>query len=978
MFASTPAYQTTIAGASMTVEHQVTWTLPALSGLSRVNLCTDPSFEGTTTLWTSGGNPSPGGTLIGAPAPLVGSQVLRVDWDTGIVSAPGFFYALTTVPGYTYTVSSYVWVPTSFVAVTIGSQNGVSSPSTLHDQWQRLNYTFTATDITETIGINPASAPTAGMTVYFDAILIEQGTTLGSYFDGTFPNAFWTADPNRSTSQMNTNPYQDISLTVESLSVDRQLTTDMPDGTRLITGYPAATAQLTLSGLIGPTLDPAKTVAWLLNPADPTSPLYRSDALGSPLVIEAGVYTPGNATAEMYPVFTGVVDDYTVDVQAGTATLSCLDYRSKFGKAPSLPLGAFSDNATAATYNASDLGPLLTSGWVLNQFAESVGLYASPPPRTACVFRQTNHGGAWPETSWAAASEITAPALVSGAVNVPANNGWVPGMFSRQVAATMNSTFFNAPPVGLPYGTIPGDMGASGQTWFVECWVQNTNNIALVGPTGTAFLFRLTGNGSPTATSIAVGLEATALGSALRPFISVTINGVTTTMNPGLTIPLDGNWYYFANAFRYTSTTQVDNVTWVNGSSWHAATNLSGTVNAHESIIAAGLVAYTPVESVQVTNEPFTDFTDPSPNYTYATSTLVDLDPSLNQLTVVPDLTGQDAWSVIQQVAEAEGGVAGFDEAGVFRFINRDTIDTQASARTVTPTYSLKTLQQEMGLSFVRNHIQLPVSTYAVLPAATVWTSTTGYQINPRVDRTIIVNTTDPVINVSRIFGVKPPSGAVPGQSYYRAATHPTGGGSEVSNLNITATQLGPTTIAIRIINPNGYTCFLVTPIAGPYPPTEDGQPLLEVGAQAITANTGTAGAGGTVADSQWPPASEGGAATNPRGELLLTMATDPFVQNQASAQTFTDSLLGDLYQPRPLWRNVGIVPDPSLQLADLITITDPDTTLVNGTALIIGSHLQVDKQSWGQSLDLRATGAPGGWILGVAGSSELGVTTYM
>jgi len=101
-------------------------------------------------------------------------------------------------------------------------------------------------------------------------------------------------------------------------------------------------------------------------------------------------------------------------------------------------------------------------------------------------------------------------------------------------------------------------------------------------------------------------------------------------------------------------------------------------------------------------------------------------------------------------------------------------------------------------------------------------------------------------------------------------------------------------------------------------------------------------------------------------------------MQDLTAAQALAGGLLIDLYKPRPLWRNVQVVPDLSLQLADLVTVIDPVTTKVDGTALIVGAHMTASGGDWSQTLDLRATGTPGSWILGVAGKSELGVTTYL
>lgn len=980
MQASTPAYKTTIAGAAMTVEHTVTLTLPPSSGLSRLNLCPDPSFEGATTPWFAEGAPTPTISLSSAHA-FSGTKSLLVTWQTGSTFFPSADFAFATTPGLPYTFSAYVWVPSGSPGVSlIVGGIGFSAGSTLNDQWQRLTITFTATSTEHNCGVTPSTTPTAGQSCYVDALLMEQTSTLGSYFDGNTANAFWTVDPNRSTSQLNVNPYQDVSLTVDSLTVDRQLTTDMPDGTRLITGYPSAAAQLTLSGLIDQT-DASKTIAWLLNPANPDSPLYRSDALGSLVTIKAGVYTGGSATAETFTVFTGSVDDYTVDVQAGTVTLTCLDYRRLFTKSPPLPLGAFSYDQLSSSYGANETGQLFTSGWVLNLMCESLSRYTSPPPRNLCVYRSTGHGGFWPETRWPVAVQVSA---------VNNNASSVPGKFAAQVPYTSLAQFFNNPPVGISNGVLPGDMGTSGSPWFVEGWIHNESDPILVTPdpdTGeTAYAFNFSLGGISVGGVIAhiqIQLNATSLGSSLVPSATViTFNpgfNQTVVSPPTLRVANDGQWHYFAVSFNYTSTTTFTATFYVDGAS---ETVTSGTMPVaaptHQAISTANIGHYVPTESVQVTNEGGT----PPSNNSFTPSALVNLDLSLNNLTAVPDTTGQDAWSVIQQIAEAEGGIAGFDELGAFIFINRSTLASQGSQRTITPTYSLKTLHQEVGASFVRNHIQVPVNQLQIQPLSMVWGSPGIISIAAGGTYSTVGTLAAPVVALSTITQIMP-SGSPTYVTGYRAAKKIDGGGGPVSNLTMTVTQIGPSTITITVVNPNGFTVYLVTPANGGFPAGSVGLPAFQVGGRLVTAvatgtDVTTGAASGVIADSQWPPAAEGGAVTNPRGELLLAAPSNPFIQDGVAAQTYADDLLIDLYQPRPLWRNVSIVADPSLQLGDMDTITDPVTTLVDGAALIVGVHLLLSVNDWSQSLDLRAVGMPGGWFLGVVGKSELGVTTYL
>lgn len=772
--------------------------------------------------------------------------------------------------------------------------------------------------------------------------------------------------------------YRDVTLAVEQITVDRQLTTDMPDGTRLITGYPAAITHITLSGLVDQS-DASKTIAWLLNPEETTSPLYRSDALDSPVVVQAGLWLPGVAAPEMFTLFTGTVDDYTVDVQGGTVTLDCLDYRSQFASTPPLPLGAFSSDVVAATYKPNALGQLLTSAWVLNYLCESLGLYTSPPPRSQAVFRQTNHGGAWPELGWNA-THITGSNYLP---DTPAYSGatWVPGKFATQVPTNSFSQYYNSPPVGNANGTIAGDIGSSGQQWFTECWIQPITSS--YSPPGDAFLVTL--QGAPSSVRIDLGAAPAVVGGPLVPYAKV-ITGAgptTSTVSPAsLTVPNDGQWHYLSIQFHFTSTTAYMVTFTVDGSSQVANGTHGAAVAAACPIVLAAPQHAMPCESIQVTNE-----TAPPSNNGFVPSPLVDLDPSLNQLTAVPDVTGQDGWSVIQQIAQAEGGICGFTELGVFQFINRATLATQSDQRTITPTYSLKTLDQEMGNSFVRNHIQLPVNALQVQAPSTIWdTGSTVHVVDPHGTLVLYVTTDNPVAQVDTVGTVMPSGGGTPGLSYYRACTAPNGQGNNSTNLTMTVTQLDPTTLLIRVSNPNPTPRWLVSPTDPAFPAGSIGTPILRVGGVNITplatpAESGGQTGGTLIADAQWPPLmpdGSGGAVTNPRGEKLLPLASNAFVQDPNSAQMYADDILIDLYRPRPLWRRTSIVLDPRLQLGDRVLIQDPDTTKVDGSALIIGMHATISRTDWNQSLDLRSIGAPGGWILGVPGKSELGVTTYV
>lgn len=983
MQASTPTYKTTVAGASMSVDYRVNVTLPVPPNTLRTNLILDPSFEGASTLWVPFGSQPPAPVQSPVQA-FSGSKSLKITWPT----SPGQFntaaaYVMQTVPGARYVVGAYMYVPAGNPLTVLMVDNFVAStPLSGTDAWHQVNLIFTATATNHLLLATPTSGSgtTAGQFCYLDAVLMEAGSILGAYFDGDSAQSQWTGIPNQSTSQNTTSPfgfapYANMTLSAEQVTVERQLTTDMPDGTRLITGYPAASAQVTLSGILDPA-DATKDAAWLFNPSDPSSPLYRATALGAPVTIQEGVYTPGSVTPELFTVFTGVVDDYTVSVDDGTVSLTCMDSRALLSKAPVLPVGAY----------AVPEGPqLFTSAWVLNQVCETMGRYASPPPRPFGVYRQTNHGGTWPETRWAG----TVNPGIHGDATVP--TPWTQGKFSPQVP--IHSVFqFLLSNQEAPGAIGPADIGSSGNALFFECWVKPTTDASLVPTTFGIPLYRdlnalgLDIQGPDTTTlEIVLGATPTSVGSDFQPFATVLTYSPTqdfTTALPAITIPNDNQWHYLSLAFHFISTTKFTVTATVDASS-AAATSGTMPVAAAASVAPASatVLHFCPAESIQVTNEPGT----PRSNSTFTPSPLVSIAPSLNQLTTIPDTTNQDVWGLIQQIAAAESAVCGFDETGRFVFINRTQLRTVTSQRTITPTYSLKKLNQQLGRSFVKNHIQVPVNQLQVQPSSRVWAATTPLTVGAGKTEIFYASTSDPAVNIYTTAIVLPAGGGQPQFSGYRACTTPDGLGQEKQNITVTILPITSTLMKITATNPNNVPIWFVSPDTPAYPTSSIGLPSLVIGGNLITqvnvvtdTATETPTSQGVIADAQWPALPDGGVALNPDGELLLPVPSNPWMQQLTTGQALADDYLADLYKPRPIWRDVSIVPDPSLQVADLITITDPVTTLVTGTALIIGSHLAMSDTEWTQTLDLRATGSPGAWIMGVPGSSEMGVSTYV
>jgi hypothetical protein len=744
---------------------------------------------------------------------------------------------------------------------------------------------------------------------------------------------------------------------VVSCKPNRTTASDMPANTRYVEGVAAADCTITLDGQLDPT-DDTKTIAWLLGQYQTTSPMYRADGLGLPVTVDMGVLTsdPTMTTAgyegvEFVRVFTGVIDDYTVNMQAGTVDLTCLDNRSKLTTAPALPAGVVDYNP----YSAGLVQPGLTGQYPMAALLRNGGIYTSPAPRPNLQFFASMHGSVWPEVCNGTVSQ--AAWLFT---RVFTDYVWSAGIFSQQVPNQVQITASLASPISL---TVGGG-------FFIEWWQKATNAQFNYG----AHLVLTTSDAS----SITFDTRDTGA-STVAPRVTYVVQGAAgVTATPAITAPTSAN-NYFAVLVSFPSSTQMTVKTWANGSS---ATS-TVTVPSISTVVPAAtlsMLSFGPVEGVQLTTE--TSPTTWGMNNGFVPTAV--LEPSLNLLTALPDVTGQDAWQVIQALAEAEQGIAGFDENGLFAFRNRHSIQSATSVRTIDRNSSLATFTALTAQAQLINHVQIPVNKLSVSPKSWVWSAPDIITVPRGGNYSQVVDCGDPVIALATTDSGRAPAGQSPdGNTYWRACTQPNGAGPEVTTgVTVTAAQIAPTQIRVTITNANAYPIYMVTPIGVGYPSTSNGQPLVLIGGQFVTttAQAGDAAAAlstssGVLTDSQFPPlVPDGGAKASPRGEKLLTLPSNVWVQQVITAQAFSDDLLADLCVRRPEWSVTLGIADPRLQRGDRVTVVDPDTTGMTGEDAIV-FEIDTDEQ-WNQTLAMRACAPPGGWILGVAGHSEIGATS--
>lgn len=733
--------------------------------------------------------------------------------------------------------------------------------------------------------------------------------------------------------------YADVTDCIVSIKGDAAITTTTPENTLKISGYTAAGATMVLQGPLKqaagvPTVE-ATSVYRLFNPHDTLSPLYRlpQHRTNMTVVMQEGRRVGGNAP-EYVTVGTLIVD--TVVCSNGTVTLTLIDGRNLV-RGPV----AFPPVITNSPFNAG-----LSSQFAVDHMfrhASPMQYLSRPARRTNCVLDVGFRDSIYPELG------ILPSRFQQGTPTfIPGVNGSALGfqplwniLYQPVDPTSLQATSF------APADKMCGRLDSVGDA-------VNGFTVNLGDGTG-AYQFFISRN-------ITTG-EIVVYTNSPGGFSAVT--NVCTIAAGNHTVEWSASWA--------SGSSTVSGTVWLDGVAHTFSFSAANTRPSGENFTLVSVQG--PIEALQITKE-----TAYATGYPF-TPTLI-LDQSLNPLTALPDTTGKDVWTVGQELCAAEAAVINIDEVNVAHFTNRHTIAAKASALTLSSRVQLAGLDSQEQRSLVATHITQPINQLVIQPAGTIWEASTPIELPNFSTTTIYVNTSTPVLAPTPTdSGYYPDTGAVPGLSYWRASAAIDGStGPVTGGIGFTVAQVSATLLAVTIINTNWFPVWLVsgTATGTTTPESTDtlsiGASVLIIGGQAVTSS-----ASGVSADSQWPPANAGGAASNvDYGEILLPLSANDWVQDLGAAQSLTDHYLSDMHVPLPLYRNVKMISDPRIQQLDRLTLSDQDVSLAALDVLVVGSHFtygggQGQGDYWTRNLDVRAYWPPGALVLGVAGMSELG-----
>lgn len=734
----------------------------------------------------------------------------------------------------------------------------------------------------------------------------------------------------------------------DSVTVDRAITSDLAPEVTLISGVTAATATVGLTGVPG---DNTVTAGALYSPYRTESALSGIDVEGTPATVQLGLQVlPDPAPPEVFPQITGRLRDMqiTTDATGSSASVQIVDAREDFRFTPRFPVAVGNDPVIPPS--GLPQKPGLDVQWVVDQIARQAGYYASPPDRDSLVCAATMHGSAVPHVGtlrtafyWDGVSTSTAyPVRFS------------PGRFA--LAST------GAPLVsGQPYNTAQ---------WFFSANQPQGDN--------TSMLYEAWHYLTPTHNDELGGIyDSTGINRRI-------IWRTDGAGHLGLQWSRDGITY----VTNYPATARITTTGWVYVG-WHILYgNVDTTIhirvgNVTDTIIQATPTSWTGTaggastywwgtEAVQVTTEPYTADAQMWNNTFVPNATL---EPGLSELVAMPPLTsGTEAWSILQDIAKATAGVVMTDEAGVFRMWNRRHFGTASAStsiqRTLRASVPLESITVQRLADRIRNIIRATVTPFQIPAASVIWSSSETIVVPARTE---VVRWVDLSPNqgyqIDTSSAIIPSGGALTnGKSGYRASRRQDGTGGAVTNVVMTITPFADS-VKIAWYNPNGFPAWLVTPSSG-YPAAEIGQPAAELVGRLVTQNAAATDTGTAIASTSVTVEYRDTMSITDYGERPLTLDGSVWMQNGVDALALAQDVGFAISRPCPQLSSVPIIADPSLQLGDLVLLTDESgATGINDPFWIVGISTTQNATEAAQALTLRPVARPGALLF-----AELGI----
>lgn len=737
--------------------------------------------------------------------------------------------------------------------------------------------------------------------------------------------------------------YPDLSLAVTKLKIDASIKSDMPDGTRLEEGFSTVEGTFTLAGKVDED-DETKTAGWLFGRYSPpalsdgtVSPLVRTDVLRRQVTITLGLYPEGvGDEPELLTKLVGLVEDYGLDSD-GNVAFTVIDLRQSFRGSVDLPAVV-----TVPPFNAGMTNEFVAD-WLLRKATGGI-ISSWPAQRPQCVLAVGFRTSLWPEVGMLDTTSVG---------NIPGPT-FAPGIFGTAFVGAIDDFGFTHL---VPY-VLADPVGTS---LYVECFANSSGSPVLhIGEspatsTGAVVIDR----SDPTIIGIEIISHAGTLvdsyvwhiGSDPGPFTAVT-----------LSLPAPGGT-------AWSATLQAGALTQATGARTLSAPRSSDPWQAAWVIGIDVTTLDRSIEGWTITTE-----ASPVPSYPFTPRAI--LDPSLNPLTVVSAVTG-DPWQTIQQLAQSELAVAGF-EGDTFFYRNRQTLRSSASVRDITSDQALNKIEESSSAAAIVNRAKVGWTPWTFADTATtLWTAPKAHKVPAHGSWSTTVTIDGLAAQVDTVLTALPESSTDVTHSYLRASVDKAGTSTH-PGISATVAQSAGNTFTITATNPTGTPAWLVS--SADHLDMPPGTPVVRIAGLAVTAGDEQ------TQDYQWPPPTVvglnglTGAAGSRFGEIVYQQSGNGWNQDEDATDQLCHDIVTGSYVSRADLVNTDIDPDPRLERCDRTRMIDTARTGVNAYALLFGYSITYeagDPPTFSMTIDARTITAPGGWIGGADGTLVGAVETW-
>lgn len=784
--------------------------------------------------------------------------------------------------------------------------------------------------------------------------------------------------------------YSDLSVLVDSASINKSLTGALPPSTTIVEGTSATELKLVLSGSRTPD-EPAANV--IFSRYNPVSPLYGQTIRNTPVQYSIVVHDSNGAPIPVRQ-FTGRIRISAASADKLEVPVNCLDAVEDLQRPIWLP-------AHGSLYG-TDVSQQFSSHWVMDRVLRANGYYQTPPPHPNACYYATLHGGTAPEIGMTAYGT-----LINGAGTWRwTGGGSEPMYFDTGTGDEFQTNGNTRGSGGIPRPNVGNTVGLG---WRIKR--VGTNSGVLIQNLNSAPLnISIPGIYDSSSYSARIMLHLTNTGQ-IRLQLTNSYNGATydKSLYHATTIT-DSAWHYVQAECTFNSTSVTFRVK-LDGGAWQTSTQ----TGAYPAITAAApfppypyiewplwiqMQAFHPVTNIQsyCGTTPMVDAYPASfvPN--------ARLDQAHNRLTAVPEFRKEPSWNILKELANTEFGSLYVDEYGVVQFAN---MHSARVAKTV-PDRAVDT--STIGGLTITDATDNCVNVCAgrIKP----------FTIGPRC-----------VFDLAGQFVLYDKTGAEPVQTTIR----------ELDDMTAQPVSGFP---AIRIwpeIKSMVYPTSVGRNVVGTYPVSawDSAEETIMQGICAVHATNGTAaGTNATVdvwpdeqstlylaifnqgnayavqisnavIDAGNPPGSSTGSRTrkyclkiagmvlleepvieyerkdstsiSENGHQPLDMPDNEWCQSYAAMTYIADELLSDMSKnPIPLVDDITLPGDPRVQLGDTLDLTDAGALGGKLLAVVSGLTRSLGSDGLADTYSMKLITRPGEWILGDPVYSVLGTSTIL